>query len=90
LWKETTKTEREPDGITTYTYDGAYRSLQYWGTWLDRREMQAAKGKYEGEQKTANSTSMELGGDIDFPYDINLEGINAKDHEGNSFAIGEL
>jgi len=50
--------------------------------------MQAAKGKYEGEQKTANSSSMELGGDKDFPYDINLEGITAEDHEGNSFRLG--
>jgi len=49
-----------------------------------------AKEKYEGEQKTANVSSVKLGGGNDFPYDANLEGMTVENHERNYCAVGEL
>jgi len=49
-----------------------------------------AKEKQEGEQKTANISSVKLGGGNDFPYDANLEGMTVEDHERNCCVVGEL
>jgi len=50
----------------------------------------SAKGKPEGEQRTANNKNIKFGGGKDFLYDSNLDGITVVDYERNYFAIGEL
>jgi len=47
-----------------------------------------AKEKYDGEQKTANFSSVELVGGNDFPYDANLDGMTVENHEPNYCAVG--
>jgi len=50
----------------------------------------SANGRSGGEQRTANTNGLKLGSDKDFPYDTNLEGVTAAEHELIASAVGEL